>query len=539
MTTWKFRARTSVAMTATTNDDLREHLLRADGQEDLCLVTYCPSTGATRRTALLRAVISPQDGDREVHGNATVTGAYVLRAAAIAQARGEGLVLCHSHPAGSGWQRMSGPDRDAESSYANLVRELTGLPLVGITLAGGDGRWSARHWDHGVGTDVRATDCENVRVVGDRLEVSWNDQLVPSRAALASAVRSVACWGPLQHADLTRRSVLVVGLGSIGLDVAVRLAATGHTNIGLMDFDTVEERNLDRLLGVTATDAWLRRAKVHVARRLLAENSSAADPGILAWEHSICEPAGLEQALDFDLVISCVDRPWPRAVLNAMAYRDLIPIVDGGIAVDVFQDGNGMRNATWRSHVVRPGRACLSCNGQLDLGAVAADAAGTLDDPVYIAGLGEAAGADGGENVAALSISAAAGILAQHVSFNVAPGGRGEPGPLQYVLSTHTLEHLDVISQPHCPVEALTARGDGAQRMVGQHAAAEASRNSRDSALLPTRIRLGRTVENVLNRARVALATRARRALRERPRRDKMSVNVDAPADDTSPLSEL
>ena len=44
---------------------------------------------------------------------------------------------------------MSGPDEDTESSYANLVREITGLPLVGMTLAGHDGAWSARHWDHG------------------------------------------------------------------------------------------------------------------------------------------------------------------------------------------------------------------------------------------------------------------------------------------------------------------------------------------------------------------------------------------------------
>ena len=58
-----------------------------------------------------------------------------------------------------------------------------------------------------------------------------------------------------------------------------------------MDFDTVEERNLDRLLGATTTDAWLRRAKVQVARRLVIKNT-ALRPDIEIWEHSICEPAG-------------------------------------------------------------------------------------------------------------------------------------------------------------------------------------------------------------------------------------------------------
>ena len=73
--------------------------------------------------------------------------------------------MLHSHPGGRGWQQMSGPDYDAESAYANLAGEMTGLPLVGMTLAGGDLTWSARHWNRGFAGDVAASGCENVRVV--------------------------------------------------------------------------------------------------------------------------------------------------------------------------------------------------------------------------------------------------------------------------------------------------------------------------------------------------------------------------------------
>src|SRR5438105_3651560 len=104
-------------MTRDVENELRKRLLRTDGQEDICLATYRPSTGATRRTAVIRSVIPPQQGDREVHGNATITAEYVLRAAAVAQEQGEGLVLSHSHPGGRRWQQMSGPDYDAEASY--------------------------------------------------------------------------------------------------------------------------------------------------------------------------------------------------------------------------------------------------------------------------------------------------------------------------------------------------------------------------------------------------------------------------------------
>jgi hypothetical protein len=314
------------------------------------------------------------------------------------------------------------------------------------------------------------------------------------------------------HCDLTRRAVLVVGAGSVGLDIAVRLAATGVTRIGLMDFDTVEERNLDRLIGATRVDAWLRRSKVDVVGRLVVLNATAAGLQLETSELSVCEPAGLAAALDFDVIFSCVDRPWARAVLNNAAYAHLIPVVDGGIGVDAFADGNGMRGATWRSHVVRPGRPCLACNGQLDLAAVTADRAGDLDDPHYIAGLG-GNGDDRGENVAALSVSAAAGLLAQYVSLTVAPGGLGEPGPLRYVLSTHTLEHVAAETRPTCPVEATIADGDAALTLAGPHHAAQQRRAARRDAGRNGDVRLGRAADDLLHRLRARLVIVAEQRL--------------------------
>lgn len=471
---------TSVAMTALTAEQLRRHVDRADGQEDICLATFRPSTGATRRTALITSVITPEPGERHVHGNASIEGDYVLRAAAIAHGRGDGLVLCHSHPGGRGWQGMSEPDYDAEHSYANLVREFTGLPLVGITYAGHDQVWSARHWDRGNGPEVSPTHCTNVRVISDRLGVSWNDDLVPGPVASGTQRRSISCWGPTVHNDLVRRKVLVVGAGSVGLDVAVRLAATGMVDVGVMDFDTVELGNLDRLIGATPADAALGRAKVDVAERLMRSASTAADPALSFSDLSVCEPDGLAAALDYDLIICCVDRPWARIVLNQISYSDLIPVIDGGIGVDVFADGNGMRNATWRSHVIRPGRPCLVCNGQVELSEVALDIQGLLDDPTYIAGAQRQAGS--GQNVAILSVSAAASILAQFVSHNVSPGGLGDPGPLQYLLSTHTLEHLASKSRPHCQYERSVAVGDQRQPLTGEHLAAAGKRAGRAAA---------------------------------------------------------
>ncbi|MDQ3964706.1 MAG: ThiF family adenylyltransferase [Actinomycetota bacterium] len=503
---------TSVAMTAAIAEILRAHVDRPDGQEDISLATYRPSTGATRSTALITSVITPEPGERHVHGNASIEGDYVLRAARIAYEQGEGLALCHSHPGGRGWQSMSGPDFDAEHSFANLVRELTGHPLVGITFAGRDGSWSARHWDHGTGPEVSPTKCDNVRVVGETLEVTWNEEFVPSIGAVRTQRRSVSCWGADIHSNLVRRKVLVVGAGSVGLDVALRLAATGLVNIGVMDFDTVEPANLDRLIGATPADAALGRAKLDVVERLMHSSSTADKPTFTFHDTSICDPNGLAIALDYDVIVCCVDRPWARIVLNQIAYADLVPVIDGGISIDVFDDGKGMRNATWRSHVLRPGRPCLVCNEQVDISEVALDIQGLLDDPSYIAGAGGQRGE--GQNVALLSISAAASLLAQFVSFNVGPGGIGDPGPLQYLLSTHTLEHLAHVTRPGCPYESAATVGDGRQVLTGHHTEAEALRTAR-SARPPRRL------DSWLDRSVIWLRVRIDQRMRRRLQGDR------------------
>lgn len=465
----------SVAMTAEMHERLSKHLLRADRQEDVCLATYSMSKGCSRTSALLRDVVLPDEGEREVQGNVSFTGKYVTRAAVTAAEAGLGMAVLHSHPLGRGWQGMSGPDKDAEGAYAFLAHRITRLPLVGMTLAG-DGGWSARSWnpqgDYAWG--------ESVRVIGDQLRISWNDELIPPPAATEMQVRTVSGWGEEIQCDIARTRALVVGLGSVGLDVALRLVAAGIATVGLMDFDTVELANLDRLIGATRLDAILHRAKVEVGARLASQAATAAEPVITPHDMSVCTEEGLRAALDYDVIFCCVDRPWPRAVLNSVAYADIIPVIDGGIAIDAFPDG-GMRNATWRSHVLRPGRPCMACNGQLEMGAVTADQQGDLDDPDYIAGLPPAQRPQR-QNVSLLSVNVVASMLGQFVSFMVGPGGRGEPGPLQHVLSTHTVRHRPDVTRANCPFEPLVGVGDQRPSLTGPHEAAEKEQEKRRRA---------------------------------------------------------
>jgi hypothetical protein len=232
----------SVAMTERLNEEAALHLLRPDGQEDLCFGLWYPSRGKTRTTALLHKLILPEEGDRRVHGNASFFPGYFERALAEALTAHAGLALLHSHP-GHGWQSMSEDDVRAEQGHAAATQAATGLPLAGLTL-GADGAWSARSWEKTAPRTYTRRWCSNVRVVGRRLSVTYADHLIPRPRFKEELRRTVSSWGEEIQVSLARLRIGIVGAGSVGSIVAEALARTGIQHITLIDFDTVERVNL-------------------------------------------------------------------------------------------------------------------------------------------------------------------------------------------------------------------------------------------------------------------------------------------------------
>ncbi len=457
------RVARSVAMPAEVDRAARSHLLRDDGQEDLCFALWRPSRGRSRTTALIQRLILPHVGERNVHGNASFEPAFFERAIAEAAAEGAGLALMHSHPQGRGWQGMSEDDIAAEHGHAAAAFGATDFPLVGLTLAG-NGAWSARFWERTAPRTYPGAWCGSVRVVGDALRITYMDQLAPPPHPTEEQVRTVSAWGEATQADLARLRIGVVGAGSVGGLMAECLARTGFEDVMVIDYDHIELHNLDRLCYATRDDVG--KLKIDVLAEWLKRCATAAEFRIEAIDAAVYEDKGFAAALDCDLLLSCVDRPWGRHALNLIAYAHLIPVVDGGIAVRTNRHGK-LAAADWRAHIATIGRPCLQCLGQYDPSYVQMEREGRLDDPEYIKGLPKGHELKARENVFAFSMSCASLQMLQMLALALAPLEQPNPGAQLYHFVGGFMEPSTFgACHAECSFARLTALGDTARICV-------------------------------------------------------------------------
>jgi hypothetical protein len=468
----------SVVITDEIHQQLMTHLLREDGDEDLCFATYVTGMGSRRFTGIISSIILPEEGDRFVHGNVGFMPAYLERVLKIAAERKEGLVFLHSHPS-DGWQGMSQDDVVAETRLAPTVMGVTNLPLLGMTL-GTDGAWSARFWSKDETkkrTFIRGW-CENVRVLSKKLSITYHDVLMPPNFDRGKQLRTISAWGEKAQEDISRLRVGIIGLGSVGSMVAEILARTGVSNFTLIDFDLVEEKNLDRLTNVFSSD--IGHSKVEIIKKAIIKSGTSPSIDVITSEYSICEKEGFLEALNCDILFCCVDRPWPRQVINFISYAYLLPVIDGGILVRTNKTNTRLVGADWRAHTVGYLRTCLECIGQYKSENAVLEKQGYLDDPSYMKDMPGANQLNAHENVFAFGSHLASMEVLQMLSLILAPGDIADVGHQMYHFVLGNMSVSKCECDENCFFKTIIGKGDASGiEVCGTHQIAEKSRELR------------------------------------------------------------
>ena len=433
---------------------LLQHYQRGEIQEDLCFGLWTPSTGLHRQTAIVTDIVVPSPAERRLHGNASFEGAYLARATRAAIAKGKGLVFMHSHPS-SGWQDMSAPDVHAERDRIADTARATGRPLVGMTV-GADGHWSARFWEH---AKPRRTCqwCGKVRVLSKTRLAVWRRPDDEQRDRRRQR-RTVDSWGERKQRDLEALRIGVVGVGSVGSVVAEGLARVGVREFVLIDHDLVEEHNLDRLLNAHRKD--IGRLKTDVAEDAIRAASTANRVVVANYPRKVQNPEAYAAARDCDILVSCVDSPVARDLLNRIAHRDGVPVVDGGVDVRTAPGTESMNAARWKAHTAGPYTECLRCKRQYTSSDVMLELDGSWDNPTYIKGGG--ASAHRSENVFCLSLATGSELLNMTLRMVVADAWWPAQSGLERNFVTGRTTAHDGACLEGCSIKDERWTGDGA-----------------------------------------------------------------------------
>jgi hypothetical protein len=267
-----------------------------------------------------------------------------------ARDRGWGVFTIHTHPGASeAWFSQADDFGDARL-MPSLACQMPNVPHGSLVVVD-NGHVVARSFARaGVAHEAK------IQVVGKTLHCATTVSL---RSEPWFARQELAL-GRSGQSRLRCVRVGVVGLGGIGSVVAMQLAHLGVGELVLIDGDIVEASNLSRIVGARQEDVG-KTLKVDVSRRYaesLGFSKVETYPAYLDAEHEAL-------LASCDIVFSCVDRQLPRALLNQIAYRYLVPTIDMGTVFRVDETGS-MVSDSGRVVVVGPGRPCLSCWGHLD-----------------------------------------------------------------------------------------------------------------------------------------------------------------------------
>ena len=333
----------------------RMHELAANHADESCAFGFVQPASPTgplgQRRHVVRALEPvPQEAYQlRTPGRVSLTSEFMLAVANRARAEGAGVALLHTHPGADALDGFSSVDDAGEMPLADYF----GARLSDQTHFAGVVTHSNLHLrELGCGPSVTAVGIgPTVRIYGVQPAGAHSELRYD---------RQVRAFGEDGQARLRGARVAIVGAGGTGSFIAHELAHLGIGQLLLVDHDTVDTSNLNRLLGATPGDAGV--PKVAVAQRsVLAINPQVQCEAVVG---DIVDATVASQLLGVDFIFSCTDSMASRAVINQVAYQYLIPAIDMGVAIHVREDR--IASVTGRVQMLSPGLGCLVCGDGLD-----------------------------------------------------------------------------------------------------------------------------------------------------------------------------
>jgi molybdopterin/thiamine biosynthesis adenylyltransferase len=338
--------------------DLRSMLFDIPGVEGAAFI-LCGISRSSECTKLMAHSILPVTADEYVKRDAcglSITSRTLTRIAKLARHEGLSVVFAHSHP--GGLPHFSDQDDREEKQLLPFLHSRVPTGVHGTLVLTEDGV---------VGRIYAPTkqSVDGVLVVGKQFTLFGTEA---TRDISPQFDRQVRAFGPEIQRVLHQLHVGIVGLGGIGSPLAEQLSRLGVGKLTLIDGDTFDVSNINRVYGSCLNDATI--PKVEIAKRNIEKIGLGTI--VVGIDEPITREAPAKALRDCDVVFGCTDKQIPRAILNQLALRYTIPVFDSGVLIDSF--GGRIRGIHGRVTTLMAGEACLFCRGRISPEAIRIEA---------------------------------------------------------------------------------------------------------------------------------------------------------------------
>lgn len=170
--------------------------------------------------------------------------------------------------------------------------------------------------------------------------------------------RQIQFFGLKGQEILHQLHVTIVGVGGTGSHIAQQLAFLGVGTIAIVDDDTLEKTNKNRLIGVQSSDE-IGTPKVDIVERNIKNISPTTT--VIKVPQPLISNEGFEAIKTSLFAFGCVDNDGARLVQNELCVAYEIPFID--VASDIIND-----NGEYGGHIISviDNQSCLYCLGQID-----------------------------------------------------------------------------------------------------------------------------------------------------------------------------
>src|SRR6059036_3016091 len=161
----------------------------------------------------------------------------------------------------------------------------------------------------------------------DRLGAKRKDVLMPAEIKRYSRHLILPEVGMAGQLKLKQSSALIIGAGGLGVPLTQYLGAAGVGRLGIVDFDVIDETNLQRQVLYGTNDVG--RKKIDVAKERVAQINPNVE--VQTYETRLTSENALDILKDYDVVIDGTDNFPTRYLVNDATVLLNKPNVYGSI----------------------------------------------------------------------------------------------------------------------------------------------------------------------------------------------------------------